>query len=127
MNNFKDLEAAYAKAESEFNNALLKQVESLATSVILSHPYVTSFCMGMGSASFGCRWREVDDLDPSDYWDRDEDLNPHELECETGVPSSFANDLSDLLDLYDSNFGLTGYPMMIRQVSESSVTVENDW
>lgn len=127
MNNFKDLEAAYLKAETEFSNALLKQIETLATSVILSHTHVTSFCMAMGSASFGCHWREVDDLDPSDYWDRDENLNPDEIEGETGLPSSFANDLAELLEKYDSNFCLTGYPMMIRQVSESSVTVENDW
>lgn len=127
MKNFKDLEATYAKAETEFTNALLKQVESLATSVILNHPHVTSFCMGMGSASFGCQWREFDDLDPTDYWDRDEDLNPDEIEDETGVPSSFANDLDDLLGKYDRNFCLTGSPMLIRQVSGSSVTVETDW
>lgn len=127
MNNFKDLEAAYTKAETEFSNALLKQVEILATSVILSHPHVTSFCMAMGSASFGCHWREFyDENDPDDFHDRDENLDPDEL-MRTGVHSSYGIDLQNLLNKYDNRFCLTGYPMMIRQVSESSVTVDCDW
>lgn len=127
MINFKDAAKTYAQAETVFMTALLAQVEALATSVILSHPHATSFCMAMGSASFGCHWQERDELDPSDVWDRDENLDPDELGKETGEPNSYADELAELLAKYDRQFCITGYPMMIRQVSAHSVTVEADW
>lgn len=127
MNNFKDLEKAFDNAEAAFSKVLLAQVEHLATSVILSHPYATCFTMAMGSAFFSCSWTVADENDPDDPWSLDGRLHPDEIGKVTGVPSSYSDDLANLLDKYDSNFHLTGVPMMIRQVSEYSVTVDNDW
>ena len=117
---FHKQEQKFKKAESEFSDQLIKEVERLAYLVIQSHPWAESFCMAMGCASFGCKWVEIDDWDPDDSWERDENLNPDELSGE------HAKELAELLDLWDNKFSITGYPMMIKIVDGELKTV-TDW
>jgi hypothetical protein len=122
-NLFKARERAYLKAESAFEEALLKEVERLAIRVIETSHRAKSFCMAMGSASFGCQWEEYDD-DPSESWEMDENLDPYELKAE----NSFAAELDKLISEYNDKFKLTGCPMKIDRdhVTGQLVTV-TDW
>lgn len=126
MTNFKDAAKTYAEAETVFMAVLIAEVKRLAVAVIMTHPAANSFCMAMGSASFGCQWEELDEHDPSDKWDRDENLDPGDIESVTGVACSYATDLQSLLDTYDSTFCLTGYPIMITMDGPNAVMVA-DW
>lgn len=122
--NFKTAEQNYIKAENAFEAELLKEVERLAKAVIESHPKAKSFCMAMGSASFGCEWVEVDDEGPTDTWERDENLDPQEL----SDGNSFATDLDSLLEKYDRKFCLTGYPMrIVRDNVSGELLTQTDW
>lgn len=118
-------ERKYTKAESEFESELLKEVERLAKLVIDTNPIkIKSFCMAMGSASFGCEWAEVDDVDPTDIWERKENLDPEEL----SDGNQYAVDLNELLSKYDRKFCITGTPMRIIRdnVSGELITLK-DW
>ena len=117
-------ERKYAKAETEFDAELLKEVERLARGVIESHPWAKSFCMAMGVASFGCKWVETDEEDPTDTWERDENLDPEEL----SDGNSFAEDLHSLLQKYDRKFCITGTPMrIIRDNVSGELVTLTDW
>lgn len=121
---FKTAETAYQKAESKFEDELLKEVERLARAVIESHPKAKSFVMGMGHAFFGCEWTEVDDNDPTDTWERDDNLDPEDL----ADGNSFAEDLVQLLDKYNRKFCLTGCPMKITRDAITGELVNSaDW
>ena len=122
--NFKIAEKVYQVAESKFEAELLKEVERLAKAVIESHPKAKSFCMAMGSASFGCKWVEVDDDDPTDTWERDDNLDAEDL----SDGNSFAADLDSLLGKYDRKFCLTGYPMrIVRDNVSGELLTQTDW
>jgi hypothetical protein len=121
---FKIAEKVYQEADSKFEGELLKEVERLAKAVIESHPKAKSFCMAMGSASFGCEWVEVDDEDPTDTWERQDNLIPHEL----ADGNSFATDLASLLNKYDRKFCLTGCPMrIVRDNVSGELLTQQDW
>ena len=124
MWDFKQSERVYQSAETMFEKALLNEIERLAKMVITTIPKAKSFCMAMGSASFHCEWREWEDGDESDYWDRDEHMDAYELKD----GNSYAEDLDDLLRKYDNKFNLTGCPMKIDRdnVTGELVTVR-DW
>lgn len=123
----KTQEATFQKAKEVFEAYLLSEIERLAKGVIDTHPWAESFCMAMGSASFHCKWEEKDDFDPTDIWDRDDQLSP--LELSKGIMgNSFAFDLDNLLSKWDREFCLTGHPMRITKdfVTGKLVTI-NDW
>lgn len=122
---FKAVERKYAKAETEFEAELLKEVERLAKAVIDTNPTkVKSFCMGMGSASFGCEWVETDDEDPMDSWECSENLEPEEL----SESNAYADELQKLLSKYNNKFCITGYPMrIIRDNVTGELLTQTDW
>jgi hypothetical protein len=120
---FKARERAYLKAESAFEEALLKEIERLAKRVIETSHRAKSFCMAMGSISFGCQWEEYDD-DPSESWEMDENLDPYELKGE----NSYALELDSLISKYNDKFKLTGCPMIIRRDNVTGELITNcDW
>jgi hypothetical protein len=127
MWDFKQAESVYKTSEEMFSQALILEVERLARGAINSHPWAKSFCMAMGSASFGCEW--VDDTDPEDIWEHDENLDIYELMYEQGSPTnSFVIDLNDLLQKYNDTFKITGYPMrIIRDNVTSELVTLTDW
>lgn len=122
--NFAIAERKYLKAESEFEKELMREIERLAKGVIETHPKAKSFCMAMGSASFGCEWAEADDVDPTDIWERKENLDPEEL----SDGNQYAVDLNELLSKYDRKFCITGYPMrIIRDKVSGELVTLTDW
>lgn len=124
--NFHNQQEKFKKAEAEFSGQLLKEIERLAYLVIQSHPWAESFCMAMGSASFGCKWTEFDEHDPSDTWECEENLDPCELMENVNIANSYAGELDGLLGLWDHKFCLTGYPMHIKMVDGKLKTL-TDW
>lgn len=123
----KNQESKFIKAKEAFSAFLLIEIERLAKGVIDTHPWAESFCMAMGCASFHCKWEEKDDFDPTDIWERDENLEPSEL-AKGIMGNSYAFDLDNLLTKWDREFCLTGCPMRITKdcVTGKLVTV-NDW
>ena len=122
--NFKAAERDYTKAETEFETALLKEVERLAKAVIESSDKAKSFCMAMGSASFHCVWTETDDFDPEESWECEDNLEPEHLTD----GNQYAVDLDDLLTKYDRKFCLTGTPMkIIRDNVTGELLTQTDW
>lgn len=102
-------ELVYTNARAEFTKWLVSEVERLAKLVIEYEPRAKSFCMAMGCVSFHCKWEECDELDQSDVWERDENLEPHELE-----QNSHALELSELFSRWDRELCISGIPMKIN-------------
>lgn len=115
-------EIEFQKAKDLFSVWLLSEVDRLAKSVVQTHPWAESFCMAMGSASFHCVWQESDEDDPSDTWERNEHLLPDELS------GSCAAELDKLLEKWNDEFCLTGYPMrIIKDSVTGEPTTLKDW
>jgi hypothetical protein len=116
----------YDKIDAQFEkiaDRLINRIEELASKVVKANEGITGFCMGMGCASFGVDFIEVDD---GDEYQRDDDLDPHEMLLYPWKHEECIKEIDYIIDRYDSNSHVTGSPVRITK-ENGKIVVEYDW
>lgn len=116
----------YDKIDAQFEkiaDRLINRIEELASKVVKANDGITGFCMGMGSASFGVDFIEVDD---GDEYQRDDNLDPHEMLLYSWKHEECIKEIDYIIDQYDGKSHVTGSPVRITK-ENGKIVVEYDW
>ena len=109
----------------KIDNQLFKRIEELAIKVVKANEGITGFCMGMGSASFGIDFIEVDEDGEEWRIDGDYDIDDGILNWKWKHEAAI-KEIYFILDEYNWNFKLTGNPVRIKK-ENSEITVDYHW
>ena len=109
----------------KIDNQLFKRIEELAIKVVKANEGITGFCMGMGSASFGIDFIEVDEDGEEWRIDGDHDIDDGILNWKWKHEAAI-KEIYFILDEYNWNFKLTGNPVRIEK-ENSEITVDYHW
>lgn len=104
---YQHAEELFEKAESEFQQAVMSEIERLARLVITEDPKITGFCMAMGSVSFSREYTEYENEDDTEGWSINDDPDPYELD------NVNAQAINDILNKWDSKLRITGCPLRL--------------
>ena len=109
----------------KIDNQLFKRIEELAIKVVKANEGISGFCMGMGSASFGIDFIEVDEDGEEWRIDGDYDIDDGILNWKWKHEAAI-KEIYFILDEYNWNFKLTGNPVRIKK-ENSEITVDYHW
>ena len=109
----------------KIDNQLFKRIEELAIKVVNANEGISGFCMGMGSASFGVDFIEVNEDGEEwrihDDYDMDDGILNWKWKHEAAIKEIYF-----ILDEYNWNFKLTGNPVRIEK-ENGEITIDYHW
>jgi outer membrane receptor for Fe3+-dicitrate len=109
----------------KISDQLVKRIEELAVKVVKDNDGIADFCMGMGSASFGVDFLEINEDGEEwrvhDDYDLDDGILKWQWKHEAAIKEIFY-----ILDEYNWQFKLTGSARLIKKVN-GEITIAYHW
>jgi hypothetical protein len=109
----------------KIRDQLFNRIEELAVNVVKDNDGIADFCMGMGSASFGVDFIEINEDGEEwrvhDDYDLDDGILKWQWKHEAAIKEIFY-----ILDEYNWNFKLTGSPILIKKIN-GEITIAYHW